>query len=155
MPGRGTTDALRLLMEKYREGQQELLCEFIDLVKAYDRVPREEVWNCLRIKGVPESYVHLVQDMFEVKVGVHQGSALGPLVFAVIMDYLTEEVRRQSPWGIMDADDDVVCKNDRETIEEKLGQWTRALERRGMRVSRTKTKYLNAGYGMQRLKVSA
>ncbi|XP_042856565.1 uncharacterized protein LOC122243144 [Penaeus japonicus] len=50
----------------------------------------------------------------------------------------------------MYADDAVICTNDRETSEEKLGQWTRALERRDMRVSRTKTEYLNTGNGMQR-----
>ena len=37
---------------------------YIDLKKAYDRVPREEVWNCLRLKGVTESYVRLIQDMY-------------------------------------------------------------------------------------------
>ena len=44
MPGKITTDALfalRLLMEKYREGQKEILCVFVDLEKAYDKVPRE------------------------------------------------------------------------------------------------------------------
>ena len=54
MPGKSTTDALfalRVLMEKYREGQKELHCVFVDLEKAYDKVPREEVWYCMRKSG--------------------------------------------------------------------------------------------------------
>ena len=46
MPEKGTTDvmfALRMLMEKYREGQKKLRCVFVDLEKAYNRVPGEEL----------------------------------------------------------------------------------------------------------------
>ena len=49
MPGRGTTDAIfaaRQVIEKHREMQKALHLVFIYLEKAYDRVPRQEVWRC-------------------------------------------------------------------------------------------------------------
>lgn len=165
MPGRSTTDAifaLRQVMEKYREGQRDLHCVFLDLEKAYDRVPRTEVWNCLRIKKVDEKYIRLVQDMyrgsttrvrcaagitqqFEVTVGLHQGSALSPFLFAIIMDCLTENIQRQAPWDMLFADDVVICAETRQEVEERLEVWRRALEDRGMKVSRQKTEYMWMG----------
>ncbi|KAK3541672.1 hypothetical protein QTP86_000467 [Hemibagrus guttatus] len=99
-----------------------------DLEKAYDRVPREELWYCMRKSGVAEKYVRVVQDMYErsrtvvrcavgqteefkVEVGLHQGSALSPFLFAIVMDQLSEEVRQESPWTMMFADE---CVNERE-----------------------------------------
>ncbi|KAK3538370.1 hypothetical protein QTP86_000563 [Hemibagrus guttatus] len=162
MPRKSTTDAifaLRILMEKYRDGQKELHCVFVDLEKAYDRVPREELWYCMRKSGVAEKYVRVVQDMYErsrtvvrcavgqteefkVEVGLHQGSALSPFLFAIVMDQLSEEVRQESPWTMMFADDIVICSESREQVEENLERWRFALERRGMKVSRSKTEYM-------------
>lgn len=68
MPGKGTTDsvfALRQVMETHREKQTGLHIVFIDLEKAYDIVPRQEVWRCTQEKEMPEKYVKLVQDMYE------------------------------------------------------------------------------------------
>ena len=164
MPGKRTTDAmfaLRMLIEKYREGQKELHCVFVDLEKAYDRVPREELWHCMRVSGVDEKYVRVVQDMyessltavrcavgltkwFEVGVGLHQGSALSPFLFALLMDRLTDEVRQESPWNMMFADDIVICGETKEDVEVSLEGWRHALERRGMKVSRSKTEYMCA-----------
>ena len=129
MPGKETTDAmfvLRMLMEKYREGQRELHCVFVDLEKAYDWVPWEEVWYSMRKSGIAEKYVRLVQDMYEesetvvrfaietiksfkIKVRLHQGSTLSLFLFAVIIDRLTDEVRREPPWTMLFADDIVIC----------------------------------------------
>ncbi|KAK3543384.1 hypothetical protein QTP70_018408, partial [Hemibagrus guttatus] len=129
MPRKSTTDAiiaLRILMEKYRDVQRELHCVFVDLEKAYDRVPREELWYCMRKSGVAEKYVRVVQDMYErsrtvvrcavgqteefkLEVGLHQVSALSPFLFAIVMGQLSEEVRQESPWTMMFADDIVIC----------------------------------------------
>ncbi|KAK3548324.1 hypothetical protein QTP70_010182 [Hemibagrus guttatus] len=96
----------------YRDSQRELHCVFVDLEKAYDRVPREELWYCMRKSGVAEKYVRVVQNMYErsrtvvrcavgqteefkVEVGLHQGSALSPFLFAKVMDQLSEELVEQ------------------------------------------------------------
>ena len=113
----------------------------------------------MRKSGIVEKYVRLVQDMYEgsktvvrcavgttesfkVKVGLHQGSALSPFLFAVIMDRLTDEIRREPPWTMLFADDIVICEETRKEVEQILESWKYALERRGMKVSRSKTKYL-------------
>ena len=113
----------------------------------------------MRKSGIVEKYVRIVQDMYEesetvvrcaigttksfkVKVGLHQGSALSPLLFAVIMDRLTDEVRREPPWTMLFADDIVIFEKTRKEVERRLESWRNALERRGMKVSRSKTKYL-------------
>jgi len=161
--GRQTSDAifaLRQTMEKYREKQKGLHMAFIDLEKAYDRVPRSEVWRCMREKGVSEKYVRLVQDMyrdvtsqvsscvgitdeFNIKVGLHQGSTLSPYIFDLIMDVLSEGIREEAPWTMLFADDIVLVCNTKESLRDKLSQWKRALEDRGLKISRTKSEYLS------------
>ncbi|KAK3524928.1 hypothetical protein QTP86_011499 [Hemibagrus guttatus] len=146
------------LWERVVEARLRKVVE-IYLEKAYDRVPREELWYCMRKSGVAEKYVRVVQDMYErsrtvvrcavgqteefkVEVGLHQGSALSPFLFAIVMDQLPEEVRQESPWTMMFADDIVICSESREQVEESLERWRFALERRGMKVSRSKTEYM-------------
>ena len=134
--------ALRQVMEKHREKQRGLHIVFIDLEKAYDRVPRQEVWRCMREKGTPEKYVRLVQDMYEgaktkvkssvgltgsipVRVGLHQGSALSPYLFDLIMDVISQGIRDQSPWCMLFADDIMICSIDREIVEENYNSGRR------------------------------
>ena len=133
---------------------------FIDLEKAYDRVPREELWRCLREKMLPEKYVRLIKEMcrdvktrvrsgvrstdgFEVKVGQHQGSALSPFLFNIVFDVLTRWRGRQGvPLSMMFAGDVVLCGETSVKNERLLEEWRVALESGGMRISRTKTEYV-------------
>ena len=77
-------------------------------------------------------------ESFKVKVGMHQGSALSPFLFVVIMDRLTDKVRREPPWTMLFADDNVICEETSEEVEQRLECWRYALERKGMKVSRSK-----------------
>ncbi|KAK3514289.1 hypothetical protein QTP70_012906 [Hemibagrus guttatus] len=90
---------------------------------------------------------------FKVEVGLHQGSALSPFLFAIVMDQLSEEVRQESPWTMMFADDIVICSESREQVAENLERWRFALERRGMKGLENRTRGLQ--YNLQIKKAQA
>ncbi|KAK3541298.1 hypothetical protein QTP86_020964, partial [Hemibagrus guttatus] len=74
-----------------------------------------EVWKCLG-----EAAVEFLTDLFNKVLEM--------------MDQLSEEVRQESPWTMMFADDIVICSESREQVEENLERWRFALERRGMKM---------------------
>ena len=80
------------------------------------------VWWALRQSGVDEWLVRVIQSMYEgavtsvklgvsesaefaVKVGVHQGSVLSPLLFIIILEALSRKFRIGLPWKLFYADD--------------------------------------------------
>ena len=139
---------LRILQEKYRETNKELYMVFVDLKKAYDRAPRELIWWCFRKKAVTEGYVKSIEDMynycetlvstragdteyFDVGVGLHQGSAVTPLLFILIMDVLQAEIGKEPPLVMLFADDLVICEHSRAEVELQLERWRETFEFHG------------------------
>ena len=55
------------------------------------------------------------------------------------MDVLAEEARTKPPWAMLFADDLVLMS---ETVEDELERWRAIIEKKGLRISRTKTEYL-------------
>ena len=124
-------------------------------------MPREKLWECLRLAETSECYITIIKDMYdgatttvrraaglteEFKVGVrlHQGSALSPFLFAIIMDKLTKDIKKDTPWDMLFADDIVLSRQNFRELEDDLEIWRNGLERRGLKVSWSKTEYLKA-----------
>ena len=130
---------------------------FVNLEKALDRVPREVIWWSLRKKGVLEREIKAIMEMytnietsvkveytrlesFDVKVGVHQGSILSPLLFALVMDEVTKDIREGVVKEMLYADDIVLVGDNREEVESRYTRWKKALQEKGMKINVNKTK---------------
>ena len=100
---------IRQVMEWYREKKKDLHMVFIDLEKAYDKIPMNVMWWALDKHKVPTKYVGLIKDMynnivtrvrtsdgdtddFPIMIGLHQGSALSPYLFTSVMDDVTRDI---------------------------------------------------------------
>ena len=85
---------------------------------------------CLFIKVVKLSVDGELSSSFSVKVGLHQGSALSPLLFIMVMDVLTEDVRDGLLlMGLLSADNLVLCGESLNEVMDKYRRWKNAVER--------------------------
>ena len=116
----------------------------MDLDKAFDRVPREVVRWTLRKLGVDEWLIHTVMalytdastvvrtdtglsESFEVKVGLHQGSVLSPLLFSAIMEVVSSDARSGLPSELLYADDLVLMAPTMEKFGRRVAEWRASL----------------------------
>jgi len=100
----------------------KLYFSFMDLEKAFDRVPREvirwarcnlgvEEWLLLAVMSMYTGAKTIVRTVYgnnndlEVKVNMHQGSALSPLLFLIVMEALSREFRVALSLKLLYADD--------------------------------------------------
>jgi hypothetical protein len=105
---------IRQLMERCREQKKDLHMIFIDLEKTYEKVHRNVMWWALQKHRVSTKYITLIKDMYDnvvtsvqtsdgdtndfpINIGLHQGSALSPYLFALVMDEVTRDIQGGIP----------------------------------------------------------
>ena len=160
MPERGTIDAvfiLRRMQEEYHAKWKELYMCFVDLVKAFVRVPKKVLEWALGKKEIPEVLVRSVMSLYEgawtrirvdslflkefvVKKVMHQGSVLSHFLFTVVVDVVTEFARKGALSELLYADDLVLVSETMEGLSNKFVKWKEAFECKGFKVNLGKTK---------------
>ena len=87
----------------------ERVISLVDLEKACDKIPRNVMWWALEKHKASTKYIILIKDMYDnvvtsvrtsdddaddfpIKIGRHQGSALRPYLFALVMDEVTRDI---------------------------------------------------------------
>ena len=143
---------------------------FVDLEKAFDRVPREVIWWSLRRNGVLEREIKAIMEMytnietsvnveytrsesFDAKVGVHQGSILSFLLFALVMDEVTKDIREGVVKEMLYADDIALVGDNWEDVESRYTRWKKALQEKGMKINVNKTKAFYTGRNFVRMQM--
>jgi len=106
------------MQKKFRAKGKKLHFGFVDLEEAFDSVPREVIRWAMHKFGVEEWLVLAVMSRytgaktvvrtvygnsngFDVKVGMHQGSALSCLLFVIVIEALSREFRVALPWEML------------------------------------------------------
>ena len=116
----------------------------------------------MRKKGLPEVNVGVVISFYHgaktkarvgselskeflVQVGVHQGSVLAPLLFAIAVDVISENAKKGLMNEILYADDLVLMSKSKENLKEEYLKWKEALESKRLKVNLKKTKVMVSG----------
>jgi hypothetical protein len=131
---------IRQLMERCREQKKDLYMIFIDLEKAYDKVPRNVMWWALQKHKVLSKYIILIKDIYDnvvtsvrtsdgdtndfpINIGPHQGSALSPYIFDLVMDEVRRDIQGGIHWCMLFANDVVLVDESRIGVDQKLKLW--------------------------------
>ena len=126
---------VRRVQEEFQKKDKKLYMCFVDMEKAFDRMPRKVMEWAMRKEGLSEVMVRTVMSLyggaktrvrvgsayseeFEVKAGVHQGSVLSPLLFAIVVDDITENARRGVVDELLYADDLVLISKTMEELKD-------------------------------------
>ena len=79
---------------------------------------------------------------FNVKIGVHQGSVLSPLLFIIVLEALSREFKEGLPMELLYADALVLIAERKELLLERMRKWKEGMDEKGLRVNAGKRKIM-------------
>ena len=162
----GTCDmifALRQLIEKHWEFSKPLYIAFLDLEKAFDRIPRGNLWQALNTYEIPMDLQRAIESTYKVcmskvntqmgggkwfdtKSGVRQGSILSPLLFILYMDLVIKEVHgindNDKQFILAYADDIAQTAATKEELEKCMTTWNTAFTKYQRKLNLMKTEVM-------------
>ena len=140
---------------------------FVDIDKAFDRVPRKVMEWAMRKKGLPEVIKSVDESISRGKNESSSGirvisEILGtswytsriwllPLLFGIAEDVISENARE----GLMNEIlyvDDLILMSESMNLKEKFFKWKETFESKGLKVNLKKTKVLLSGLKGEALK---
>ena len=168
--GRGTTDqifTLQQILEESWEFGKPVYLLFIDLEKAYDRVPFDLLWKTLKEYGIRSRLLSSIQslynnckicvrtnsnksDYFQVQVGLRQECVLSPSLFLIFMDKISRksfnsaciEIGDVQVDSLLFADDIVRLAESSNGLQSAFNRFQTICSAYGMKISTTKTELM-------------
>ena len=138
--------------------------------KAYDRIWRKGLWECLKSYNLGEKFIKVIQQLYnnhkkkiknhnvssewiDSEVGVKQGCILSPLLFTIYINNIQEilqeekgiEVGNVNIPGLIFADDLVIISETPNTLKKQLQKLQEYLERKKLEINYNKTEILKRG----------
>jgi hypothetical protein len=168
---RGTMDNLFILTQIIAEAKKQkkkLHLGFVDFRKAYDTVNRTELWQSLKEKGIGEKTIRLIRSLYEghrrkvktvngytdwidCEVGLKQGCVLSPLLFALYISDLGDQIRRQGGGidigttkiaALFFADDIVLVAADDKELQQQLALLQEFTKEKKLEINYKKTEIM-------------
>ena len=163
--GRGCVEqilALRLLFDYCLSRKTKMFVIFVDFKKAYDKVPRKKLLQCLKSQGCGKNMLLAISALYSCTkfilksatisacIGVRQGAPTSCLLFVLYIDKLVRDLKERfqedgflgSVHALLLMDDTVIMATTRGKAEEKMNTLLTFCNESGMALNELKTKFM-------------
>lgn len=105
--------SIKLIIDNVKRENKEVYLAFLDLEKAFDRVPRDKLWKILSQRNVEKQLIEAIESLYNnsrnyvrtnnqqseeflTTYGLRQGGVLSPLLFNVVMDDIIKKTKEKT-----------------------------------------------------------